>query len=218
MGALWLVQIHRMFISFQHLRNLQNFFSVWSVLFVDLFCRICLNPIIQTVSVIIVSFNEISFTKCSTSDWCPPLWPPPTTTPLPGSYVNSTFYVTLVMQGWTVFKAYVVLLLVLSQEAHLQKCTETWGQWLAERRRDFEGKGAKWYQRARMKSDPQWGIVRVDECTTNTEFFIWCCAVTDTCWYLWRIKDRIKPRQIENFLLEWVISSCKTRINNKNHT
>lgn len=42
-GWMWLFEIHCIFISFQHLRNLQNLFSIWIVLFVVPFHRICFS-------------------------------------------------------------------------------------------------------------------------------------------------------------------------------
>ena len=96
-------------------------------------------------------------------------------------------------------KIFLVLLLVPSQEVLLQRYTETWEQWRAERPRDFEETGGgggdegKWYSRARMKSDLQWGIACDDKGVANTELLIWYRVATDYkryfChWPLQRVK------------------------------
>lgn len=121
---------------------------------------ICFNPINLTIVAINVSFNGTLFIKWSFTVWwspnhhCPPRAP---------WFVCKELLLELLKLH---VKAYLVLLLVPSQEVLLQKYTETWEQWRAERPRDFEetgwggggGGGGKWYSRARMKSDLQWGI------------------------------------------------------------
>lgn len=96
---------------------------------------ICFNPINLTIVAINVSFNGTLFIKWSFTVWWSPNhhWPPRA----PWFVCKELLLELLKLH----VKAYLVLLLVPSQEVLLQKYTETWEQWRAERPRDFEETG-----------------------------------------------------------------------------